>query len=284
MPNDIVGPDAQRMVEFAVVAEEAGWDGFFPYDILVNPFPPDIEDAPWESTPGMDIPEYKPFLDPWIILAGAATRTERITLGTWITPLPRRQPWQVARDVATLDRLSNGRVILGVGLGKRYDYEKFGIPWDARTMGERYDEALEIIDRFWTGERVTFHGKHFMINDVALLPTPSQRPRVPILAAGFWPNRKPIQRGARWDGIMPVFGLHGTDRGRPPEEIITEIVSYYHSITDDPGDIFIDAHQPGASPDYINVCKELGVTWMFTYPMPDWLDDIEAHIRQGPPA
>lgn len=282
MPNDIVGSDAGLMVEYAVAAEEAGWDGFFPYDILVNPLPPDIEDEPWESAPDMNVPEYKPFVDPWIILAGIATRTDRITLGTWITPLPRRQPWQVARDIATLDRLSNGRVILGVGLGKRYDYEKFGVEWDAREMGERYDEALEIIDRFWSGERVTFHGKHFTINDVALLPTPAQRPRVPILIAGFWPRKKPFRRGARWDGIMPVFGM-GPDSGRPPEEVVTEMLTWYHSLTDDPGEIFLDANPPGASSDYRNICKQLGATWFYTYPNRSWLDDVKGRIRQGPP-
>lgn len=282
VPNDIVGSDAGLMVEYAIAAEEAGWDGFFPYDILINPLPPDIEDAPWESVPNSSVAEYRDFVDPWIVLAGIATRTERITLGTWITPLPRRQPWQVARDIATLDRLSNGRVILGVGLGKRYDYEKFGTEWDARKMGRKYDEALEIITRFWSGERVTFHSEHFTIDDVALLPTPAQRPRVPILVAGFWPRKRPFKRGARWDGIMPVFGM-GPDSGRPPEEVVTEMLTWYHGITDDPGEIFLDASPPGASSDYVSTCTELGATWLYTYPGRSWLDDMQGRIRQGPP-
>lgn len=283
LPNDLVGDDARLMVEYAAAAEEAGWDGFFPYDILVNPPPPDIPDQPWESTHGeWSATEYQPFVDPWIVLAGIATRTSHIKLGTWVTPLPRRQPWQVARDIATLDRLSNGRVIFGVGLGKRMDYEKFGIPFDAREIGEKYDEALEIIDRFWSGDRVTYRGKHFTIDDVALLPTPAQKPRIPILVAGFWPKKKPFRRGARWDGIMPVFGMEkGNDRS--PEELVNEMLTWYHSITDEPGDIFMPVDPGGQSNGYIDLCVELGTTWFYTYPAREWLGNVEEHIRQGPP-
>jgi alkanesulfonate monooxygenase SsuD/methylene tetrahydromethanopterin reductase-like flavin-dependent oxidoreductase (luciferase family) len=282
LPNGMVGADAGLMVEYATAAEEAGWDGFFPYDVLINPPPPDIEDQPWESVPGTASPEDKDFVDPWIVLAGIATRTEHIKLGTWITPLPRRQPWQVARDVATLDRLSSGRVIFGVGLGKRLDYEKFGMPWDAKKMGQKYDEALEIIDRFWRGERFSFHGEHYTLDDVALLPTPLQKPRVPILVAGFWPNKKPFQRGARWDGIMPVFGV-GPDSDRAPEDVLREMLTYYHSITDEPGDIFLPVDVPGASSEYISICKELGATWLYTYPTSEWSGNMEERIREGPP-
>lgn len=283
LPNDLVGDDAGLMVDYAVAAEESGWDGFFPYDILVNPPPPDRADAPWESvTDDWSAPEYRPFVDPWITLAGAAARTSRIMLGTWITPLPRRQPWQVARDIATLDRLSNGRVIFGVGLGKRMDFEKFGIRFDARAMGEQYDEALEIINRFWSGERVTFHGKHFAIDDVALLPTPAQRPRVPILVAGFWPKKKPFRRGARWDGIMPVFGMEEGNE-RSPEDLVTEMLTWYHGIADDPGEIFMPFDPGGQSDGYVDLCRELGTTWFYTFPTREWLGNVEGRIREGPP-
>jgi alkanesulfonate monooxygenase SsuD/methylene tetrahydromethanopterin reductase-like flavin-dependent oxidoreductase (luciferase family) len=159
-----VGEDPAALVEYAVCAEESGWDGVFPWDVLIWPAAADALGA--AGDPELHRPEvYEPMVDPVITLAGIATRTERIVLGTWIIPVARRQPWQLARDLATLDRLSHGRVLLGVGLGRRAEYDLFGEEWDARRVGRRYDEALELITRFWTGERVTFHGEFFEVVD-----------------------------------------------------------------------------------------------------------------------
>lgn len=286
MPPDVVGDNVSLLVDYAVAAEEAGWDGFFPYDLLVNPPPPDKEEAPWVSVEDeWTAPEYQPFADPWIVLAGVATRTNTIKLGTWVTPLPRRQPWQVARDVATLDRLSNGRVIFGAGLGKRADYEKVGMLFDPRTIGEMYDEALEIIGGLWDGERVNFKGKHYQIDDVAILPAPAQSPRPPIMIAGFWPNKKPFRRGARWDGIMPVFGMESGNT-KSSAELLKEMLGWYHNITDDPGEIFMPAApDDGVEPPegWVNLCRGYGATWLYTFPSRKWLSDMESHIRKGPP-
>ena len=286
MPPGVIGDNVRSIVDYAVAAEEAGWDGFFPYDVLVWPPPPDKAEAPWVSEEGTwTAPEYQPFPDPWIALAGIATRTSKIKLGTWITPLPRRQPWQVARDIATLDRLSNGRVIFGAGLGKRADYEKVGIPFDPKTIGEKYDESLEIIGRLWAGERVSFKGKHYQIEDVAILPTPAQSPRPPIMIAGFWPNKKPFRRGAKWDGIMPVYGMESGNT-KTSAELVKEMLGWYHSITDDPGDIFMPAApDDGIDPPegWVNLCREYGTTLLYSYPTKEWLEDMEGHIRQGPP-
>lgn len=111
--------------------------------------------------------------DPWIALSAIAARTKTIRLGTSVTPVARRQPWQVARDLATLDRLSGGRVILGAGLGRRPDYEQFGYPWSLKWSAARTDEALSIVNRLWTGNPVTHEGEHFQLTDVVLLPTSS---------------------------------------------------------------------------------------------------------------
>ncbi len=94
IPN-VGGLDPRLIIKYAVTAEEAGWDGVFVSDVF--------------SDGG--------YTDPWIILAGIATLTKTLKLGSWVTPLARRQPWQVALDLATLDHLSNGRVIFGAGLG-----------------------------------------------------------------------------------------------------------------------------------------------------------------------
>lgn len=278
LPNPMVGEDAAQMVEYAVAAEEAGWDGVFLWDVLVNPPPPDEAGAAGDPEP-WNPDQYEDLIDPVITLAGIATRTERIALGTWIIPIARRQPWQVARDFATLDRLSNGRVILGAGLGRRSEYDKFGVPWDPKVIGEMYDEALELIDRFWSGERVTHEGQHFTVDDVALLPTPVQRPRIPILIAGFWPNRKPIRRGGRWDGVMPVVDPD------PESSDLREMAAYYRSVAETPGDIFLVVDPAATTHARIEQYRELGVTWLGSY-----LLDAEAgregnldRIRQGPP-
>lgn len=112
------------------------------------------------------------FPDPWITLAEIATRTEEIRLGTWITPIPRRQPWQFARDLATLDYLSDGRVILGAGLGTSKENEMLGLPADISTLAERYDEALDVITGLWSGEPVSYDGTHYTIDDAVMHPAP----------------------------------------------------------------------------------------------------------------
>ena len=153
--------------------------------------------------------------------------------------MARRQPWQMARDLATLDRLSNGRVILGVGLGRRPDYELFGQPWDFKTIASKTDEALLLIERLWRGERVTHVGDHYQISDVALLPTPIQQPRIPVVVGGIWPRRPAVRRGARWDGIMTHFpgdGVLPAD-DLAPEQHAIEMVDFYRAITDEIGEI-----------------------------------------------
>ena len=278
LPNPLVGADAARMVEYAVAAEESGWDGVFLWDVLINPPPPDAagragDPEPWNPD------HYEDLIDPVITLAGIATRTERITLGTWIIPIARRQPWQVARDFATLDRLSHGRVVLGAGLGRRPEFDKFGEVWDPRVIAEKYDEALELIDRFWSGERVTFEGRHFTVDDVALLPIPVQRPRIPILIAANWPNRKPIRRGGRWDGIMPTVNPD------PESDDLREMVAYYRSVAETPGDIFLAVNPDTVSAASLDRYRELGVTWLGSYLLDASFghDGNLARIRQGPP-
>lgn len=169
LPNWEVGGDTERLVEFGVAAEEAGWDGVFLADHL--------------AMGGED--GHPDFPDPWITLSGIAARTDEIKLGSWVTPIPRRQPWQLARDLATLDRLSNGRVILGTGLGRSFDYTTYGDPWDPKTLSVKYDEALDIITGLWTGEPFDYDGEHYTVTDAVLKPTPVQEPRIPVIIGGL---------------------------------------------------------------------------------------------------
>jgi alkanesulfonate monooxygenase SsuD/methylene tetrahydromethanopterin reductase-like flavin-dependent oxidoreductase (luciferase family) len=259
LPNWEAGADVSRLVEAAVAAEAGGWDGVFLADHLVFPPPSKIGDP-------FDASQFLPFPDPWIVLTAIAMKTRRVILGTWVTPVPRRQPWQVARDLATLDRLSGGRVMFGVGLGRRPDYEMFGQPWDFKTLGEKADEALAVIDRLWRGESVSYRGRHFTVDGVAVLPTPVQLPRIPIVVGGLWPRRAFLRRGARWDGIMPHFPGDGIlpGDGVPPEQHVQGIADAYLGLTDTPGEFFLPHSPVGAGIEYRDLCERAGATWLYT--------------------
>jgi alkanesulfonate monooxygenase SsuD/methylene tetrahydromethanopterin reductase-like flavin-dependent oxidoreductase (luciferase family) len=146
------------------------------------------------------------FGEPWMLLTAAALATTRIKLGPMVTPLPRRRSQQVARQVATLDNLSGGRVVFGAGLGGPIEDEhgSFGEPTDPRLLAAMLDEGLGLLDRYWSGRPVTHDGAHYRVDDVTLLPTPVQRPRVPVWIGGDWPRRRPMRRAAHWDGASPL--------------------------------------------------------------------------------
>ena len=130
LPPFLGWSDPHVVVDIAADAESAGWDGVFLWDhVTWNPA--------WGGTP--------PMADPWMCLAAAATATFRVLLGTVVTSLPRRRPQIVARQVVTLDHLSGGRAVLGVGIGEDFEYQAYGEPVQAR--GARLDEGLEIVTR-----------------------------------------------------------------------------------------------------------------------------------------
>lgn len=285
LPQWVFGADADALVECAVAAEEAGWDGVFLADHLVFPPPGDLGAGERETEQNQD------FLDPWIAMSGIATRTERIKLGSWITPIPRRQPWQLARDLATLDHLSDGRVILGTGLGRGTEYTKFGREYDQKVLGQRYDEALDVIDGLWSDESLSYDGNHFTVNDAVVLPRPVQKPRIPVVVGGVWPNRKPIRRGTRWDGIIPHWrgdGVVPSDDDVDSAKAVREMLEYYHDHTDEPGEIILPIDPPDASSEYVDVCTDLGATWLYARDLmnPKFSEDLSLaanRIREGPP-
>jgi len=155
-------PDDQepfgRIYELASLAEDAGFDALFVGHHHV--------------TPGY-------VTAPWVLLAAIAARTTTLRLGTSIFLLPMHHPIDVAEQVATLDRISNGRVILGAGIGYRpNEYEAFQVPF--RQRASRMDEALEILRAAWTEETVSYDGRHFRFADVTVVPKPLQQPHPPI--------------------------------------------------------------------------------------------------------
>ncbi len=181
--------DPSVFADIAATAEASGWDGLFLWDHVLRP----------SSEPGA-------IADPWICLTVAAVATERIRLGTMVTPVTRRRPIKLARETIGVDQVSNGRLILGLGLGVDTSGElsRFGEVVDARERGQRLDEGAELLSQLWSGERVHFQGDHFVADDVLVLPRPVQQPRVPLWFAARGGNTKPVRRAARYDGLFPV--------------------------------------------------------------------------------
>jgi alkanesulfonate monooxygenase SsuD/methylene tetrahydromethanopterin reductase-like flavin-dependent oxidoreductase (luciferase family) len=165
--------DPRRMVELAVRAERAGFDGFFLWDHV----------------------DYRPpvsaLADPWVVMAAIAVATEHVRIGPLITPPARRRIHKLARETVTLDRLSGGRLVFGAGLGSDNsgEFSKFGEEADARARAVALDEGLDQLVRYWSGE---------------FEPRPVQQPRIPIWLAARWPNKRPLRRAARWDGVFPI--------------------------------------------------------------------------------
>ena len=181
--------DPAVVARLSAEAEEAGWHGVFVWDNLRFQEPV-VEVA-----------------DPWITLAAMAMATERIRLGPMVTPLARRRPVKVARETATLDRLSGGRLTLGVGLGSdRFasEYSITGEELDDRRRAGMLDESLEILAAAWSGEPVHHRGEHYTVDGMRFLPRPVQRPGVPVWVAGYYGKPRPMRRAARHQGFFPL--------------------------------------------------------------------------------
>lgn len=177
---------ARIIADLARDAEQAGWDGVFI----------------WDDVAGSD----KDMADPWISLAAAAMVTERVRLGALITPLARRRPWKFARETASLDHLSGGRLVVGVGAGGGTEqFGDLGDEPDQRVRGEMLDEGLQIVTGLWSGEPFQFDGRYYHLKPATFRPKPLQQPRIPIWAGGIWPHKHPLARMARWDGMFPLF-------------------------------------------------------------------------------
>lgn len=265
VPNFGTFSDPRVMVTLARETEAAGWDGFFIWDHVL-----------WLD------PENQPVAEPWVTLAAIATATERIRLGPLVTPLPRRRPWQVARQAVTLDLLSGGRLILGVGIGGDWfgDYSRFGEPADNKVHGAKLDEALAILEGLWSGEPFSFDGEHYTISDAQFLPRPLQQPRIPIWVAGVWPGTKPFRRAARYDGVAPMSRM---DRLLTPEEV-RDLRAYIqqHRSSDAPFDVVIGG--PPLDDEQYAAYAAAGVTWyQIGMDAAESAEAVQLQVRNGPP-
>jgi len=262
------GGEARTAAEYAQQAEAAGWNGFFV----------------WEPVWGTDA---------WVTLTAAAMVTNQIRLGTMLSPISRMRPWKLASETATLDRLSNGRVILSVGLGAvDTGFKEFGEVTERKTRAELMDEGLEILTGLWQGQPFRYDGKHYKIEETNFFPPPPpiQQPRIPVWVVGVWRREKSMSRVLRYDGILPgVVGEDGAMHQAMPHEI-QQIRKYVDEQRRDEGtfDIIVEGETPGNDPEkaseMVGEWEAAGATWWIEAM---WSSQSESavlqRIRQGPP-
>jgi alkanesulfonate monooxygenase SsuD/methylene tetrahydromethanopterin reductase-like flavin-dependent oxidoreductase (luciferase family) len=233
--------DPAIVARLSAEAEEAGWDGVFVWDHVR-----------W-GEPGVAV------ADPWITLAAIAAATERIRIGPMVTPLARRRPVKVARETATLDLLSGGRLTLGVGLGSDAfgrEYSLTGEELDDRRRAQMLDESLEILAAAWSGEQVQHRGDSYIVDGMRFLPRPVQRPGVPVWVAGYYGKPRPLRRAARYQGFFPV----NLDHADQLAEMIGDLAALRRDAGRDPAEPYdvVAALDPGIDPaPYIAA----GATW-----------------------
>jgi hypothetical protein len=237
--------DPLSALDYALEAENAGWDGFF------------VSEPVWG-------------IDAWVTLAAIAMRTQRIRLGTMLSPISRMRPWKLASETVTLDILSAGRVILSVGLGALdTGFEAFGEVTDRKTRAELMDEGLEILEGLWHGQPFSYAGKHYKIQESGFFPPPPplQKPRIPVWVVGAWPRPKSMNRVLKWDGLIPMKFVPGEQFVSISPQDIREMKAYIdqHRQSNTPFDFIMEGSTPGINPFQagatVQPYAQAGVTW-----------------------
>ena len=266
----LTGGQLHEQVALAQAAEQAGWDGVFTWD-------------------GIHISDEIAVYDPWVLLAAFAGATQRVRLGAIIMPLARRRPWKVAREAVTLDHLSNGRLVLPVGLGALDDsaWGRVGESTERRVRAERLDETLEILVGLWSGDPFGYQGQHYRFAPMAFRPTPIQSPRIPIWVVGGWPSERSMGRVLRYDGLMPnVLPSSGLDDGPPTIAAMRAWIAERRSL--DGFDIVVEgttpAEDPAAAAETVAAWQAAGATWWIESDWSTFDPDATRHrIQGGPP-
>lgn len=266
--------DARTIADLAALAEAHGWDGFFT----------------WEHVWGVDA---------WVALAAAAMTTSRIRLGTMLTPLPRRKPWDLAGQAAALDNLSGGRLILSVGLGAAHaGWLAFEPDPGRRVRAELLDEGLDVVTGLWAGQPFEYQGRHYRVtaSDFNPPPPPVQQPRIPIWVVGGWPALRSMSRAARYDGWLPNLIDKGASVPAGPEHVHAgvEWIRDYRTVEGlavDGYDVICEgltpADDPAAAAAIVRPWSEAGATWWIEA---DWSQPRQAvrdyateRLAAGPP-
>ena len=226
--------DPHKLVDLAATAEESGWDGLFLWDHVLRP-------------------ESNEILDTWVSLGAVAAATARIRIGPMVTPVPRRRPIKLAREILTVDLMSDGRLTIGVGSGVDTGGElsRFDEIVDGRVRGARLDEGLDVIARLLEGETLAHVGEHFRVDGVSLEPRPRQRPRPPIWCAARGTAMKPVRRAARYEGVFPIEVDADSFR-----RMLDEVIAARGSL--DGFDVCLRTGYDGRPPPF----AALGATWL----------------------
>jgi len=259
---------ATEFVDLAIEIEQAGWDAAFG----------------WETIYG---------IDPWVVLGGMAARTERIRLGTLLTPPSRRRPWKLASELVTLDLLSNGRAMLCAGLGAiETGFAQVGEETDRKKRAEMMDETLELLERFWSGQPFNYDGAHYQIdwNNPIGAVVPVQQPRIPIWTVGLMGSTASLRRAARWDGILPNKRESDGTWSIPGPGELPALRDQLASLGADleTFDIAIEGTTPtgdGAALDHVRGLAENGATWWIEsmWETPGGISAVRERIAAGPP-
>jgi alkanesulfonate monooxygenase SsuD/methylene tetrahydromethanopterin reductase-like flavin-dependent oxidoreductase (luciferase family) len=258
--------EPQAVLRLAQAAEAAGWEGLFVWDHLAYVF----------GWPGAD---------PWVLLSAVAATTTRLKLGVDVTPLPRRRPQVLAHTLVTLDRLSQGRVIFGAGLGGTVEeFNLFGEPDDVRRRAAMLDEGLELLDGLLRGEKVDYQGKYYTARGVTMTPLPVQQPRPPIWIGGE--SKAALHRAALWDGwVIPGADMEG-QMEKPPEwlaERVAEIQAIRKSI--EPFEVAINGVSAAGDSGLPQSYAQAGATWWLEclFGLRGSLDEMLGRVEAGPP-
>lgn len=276
LPNFGWFGEIDTLVEITVEAEEAGWDGIFLWDHMLLFRQDDM---------------VLPFVDPWVAMAAIVCNTSKIIFGPLVTPIPRRRPWKVAREALTLDHLSKGRLILGVGIGSppNVEFDYFGEVSDAKKRAEMLDEGLEIITGLWSGEPFSFKGDHYNLEEMTFLPKPKQTPRIPIWVGGGIPSKAPFKRAARYDGVAPVHSKWPEPVTPQLLEDVLEIIRNERGNLED-YDVVVCGQTSGTDNtqdrEIVESWSEVGTTWFIEdiNGMRAEISELRERIRAGPPA
>jgi alkanesulfonate monooxygenase SsuD/methylene tetrahydromethanopterin reductase-like flavin-dependent oxidoreductase (luciferase family) len=276
--------DSRQFADLARIGEERGWDGVFT----------------WEALWGVEA---------WVTLGAAAMVTERIQLGTMLTPVPRHRPWDLASKVITVDQISGGRAILGAGLGAVHEGWLAFEPDEGRKLrAEKLDEALAIYAGLMAGQPFEFNGRHYRAEPTTFnLPAPPVRqPRPPVWVVGARvvgrTRQRSLERAARWDGLIPQW-LDKEDKSEGASSILgpdrmATIVDDVRALRTANGlpwsgyDVVLEADSTGefvkTSPLAPDDWAAAGVTWWIESwwsvdPGPEGLAEVRRRVELGPP-
>jgi hypothetical protein len=263
---------AQAAVRMAKLAEETGWDGCF------------MGDAIWCE-------------DPMICLTAAAVATSRIRLGTMVVPAPLRHPWKLASESIALERLSGGRLTLGLGAGAIYmGWHAFpDVATDAKARAGMLDETIDILTLFFLRKPFDYAGKYFHLKLTKLdeqyyPPAPIQQPRIPLWVAAQWPRKKPMERILKCDGVIVEKAAKEGGNGEiTPADIagIRKHVELNRTLTT-PFDIVVNGNTSDMEEDRVREkllpLRSAGVTWWVEGFWDKSEDQATERIRQGPPS